>query len=375
MKAGRRVRRGGCQWRLDPPSVIAGVVFLVWMYEKLNSARRVYERFMNYALAIGILVMIIGGILVYGVRMPGNSFKGAPPALTNSEVNLSNRLRNHVYVLAMEIGERNWPCYEALDRARSYIEGQFKKMDLETKSMPYPFQGETFYNVEAILKGSEPSRPCIVIGAHYDSVEGSPGANDNATGVAALLELARLLRLERLSRTIRFVAFANEEPPYFNTGEGMGSIEYVRSFQGPEAAIHCMLSLETIGFYADDQNSQEYPPFVGLFYPNKGNFIAFVGNFGSRRLVRNVVRSFRLGATIPSEGAALPSLIPGVSFSDHRSFWEAGIPALMVTDTAFYRDSKYHLSTDTAERLNYEQMARVVVGLSRAVADLCGEKP
>jgi hypothetical protein len=306
--------------------------------------------------------------------MPGVSFQGAPPPLTESELNVSKRLRDHVHILAMEIGERNRPFYEALDRAKTYIEGQFKQMDLNCTSRPYQFQGATFYNVEAVLKGSEPSRPSIVIGAHYDSVEGSPGANDNATGVAALLELARLLRLERLSRTIRFVAFANEEPPYFNTGEGMGSIEYVRSFQGSMAAVHCMLSLETIGFYTNDENSQGYPPFVGLFYPKKGNFIAFVGNLGSRRLVRKIVRSFRLGATIPSEGAALPSLIPGVSFSDHRSFWEAGIPALMVTDTAFYRDSKYHLATDTAERLNYEQMARVVVGLSRAVADQCCEE-
>ena len=326
------------------------------------------------ALAIGIWVLVIGGILACAVRMPGHSFKGIPQPLTASEIILSNRLRDHVHVLAMEIGERNWPNYEALDRARTYIEEQFRQTGLEVKSIPYKFKGEAFYNVEAMIKGSEPSRPGIVIGAHYDSVEGSPGANDNATGVAALLELARLLSREKLSRTIRLVAFVNEEPPYFNTGEGMGSIEYGRSFQSPKAAIHCMISLETIGFYSDDQNSQEYPPLVGLFYPNKGNFIAFVGNFTSRRLVRSVVRSFRLSATIPSEGAALPSLVPGVGLSDHRSFWEAGIPALMVTDTAFYRDSKYHHATDTAERLNYEQMARVVSGLSRAVSDLCREK-
>ncbi len=246
-------------------------------------------------------------------------------------------------------------------------------MGLEAKSIPYRFEGETFHNVEAALKGSHPSRPSIVIGAPYDSVEGSPGANGNASGVAALLELARLLSLEKPKVTIRFASFANEEPPYFNTREGMGSIEYVRSFQDPRAAIGCMLSLETIGFYSDNPSSQGYPPIVGMFYPDQGNFIAFVGNFGSRRLVRSVVRSFRLGATIPSKGAALPALVSGVNFSDHRSFWEAGIPALIVTDTAFYRDPEYHLPTDTAERLNYDQMARAVVGLFRVVADLSHE--
>lgn len=273
---------------------------------------------MIYALAVGILTMAIGGFLVYGVRMPGNSFRGVPPALVDSEVNLSNRLRDHIVVMVVDIGARNSSCHGALDRARNYIEAQFKQMGLKAKSIPYRFQGETFYNVEATLKGSDPSRPSIVIGAHYDSVEGSPGANDNASGVAALLELARLLSLENPKVTIRFAAFANEEPPYFNTREGMGSIEYVRSFQDPRATIGCMLSLETIGFYTDNPNSQGYPPIVGLFYPDQGNFIAFVGNFGSRRLVRSVVRSFRLGAIIPSEGAALPALVPAVSFSDHH---------------------------------------------------------
>jgi len=292
--------------------------------------------------------------------------------LTASEIILSDRLRDHVHALAMEIGERNWPNYEALDRARTYIKDQFKQTGLEAKSIPYKFQGETFYNVEAMLKGSEPSRPSVVIGAHYDSVEGSPGANDNATGVAALLELARLLSQEKLSRTIRLVAFANEEPPYFNTRKGMGSIEYVQFLKDSKAAIYCMMSLETIGYYRDDKGSQTYPsPIMSLFYPNKGNFIAFVG--GSQRLVRSVVRSFRLSATIPSKGGAFPKWFPGVDLSDHRSFWEAGIPALMVTDTADNRkDSQYHQPTDTAKRphLQYDQMARVVSGLHRAVLDL-----
>ena len=332
-------------------------------------ARRIF-----YALAIGIGVLVLGGILGCALRMPGHSFKGDPPPLTASEIILRDRMCDHVRVLATDIGERNRQNYESLDRARIYIEGQFKQIGLEAKTIPYKFQEKTFYNIEAMLKGSDPSRPDIVIGAHYDSDEDSrsPGANDNATGVAALLELARLLSQEKLSRTIRLVAFANEEPPYFNTRKGMGSIEYVQFLKDSKAAIYCMMSIETIGYYRDDKGSQTYPsPIMSLFYPNKGNFIAFVG--GSQRLVRSVVRSFRLSATIPSKGGAFPKWFPGVDLSDHRSFWEAGIPALMVTDTADNRkDSQYHQPTDTAKRphLQYDQMARVVSGLHRAVLDL-----
>ncbi|HOV86340.1 MAG TPA: M28 family peptidase [Syntrophobacteraceae bacterium] len=281
---------------------------------------------MIWALAIGITVAAIAGILVYGTRMPERSFQGIPPPLTSDEIVLCDRLRRHVHVLATEIGERNRLCYEALERARIYIGEQFSRSGLETRDLPYRFQGETFYNVEVLLEGSEPSLPGVVVGAHYDSVVGSPGANDNATGVAALLELARLLAPHKPARTLRLVAFANEEPPYFNTGEGMGSIEYVRSFPDPHATFFCMISLETIGQYSDQRNSQDYPPLVGLFYPDRGDFIAFVGNLRSRNLVRRAVGTFRLGASVPSQGAALPSLIPGVSLSDHRSFWEAGSP-------------------------------------------------
>lgn len=321
-------------------------------------------------IAIGIWGLIIGGLLMLAIKMPGTSFTGAPTPLSPEEIELSGRLRNHVRMLSKEIGERNWRRYKALDQARAYIESEFKALNLEVRSIPYPFRGDTFYNVEAVRKGKTASRPDIVVGAHYDSVEGSPGANDNATGVAALIELARLVSREEPETTIRFVAFANEEPPFFDTGEGMGSIAYVRSFKNPKAAIQCMFSLETIGYYSDRPNSQEYPPGISRFYPDQGNFIAFVGNTASRRLLLKVITDFRLCATIPSEGAALPEFVPGIDLSDQRSFWEVGIPALMITDTAFYRDPDYHLPTDTPERLDYEKMTRVITAFSAALRRL-----
>jgi Zn-dependent M28 family amino/carboxypeptidase len=307
------------------------------------------------------------------MRMPGDSYDAAPPPLSAEGEALRARLRAHVYELAERIGERNWPHYHGLELARDYIAGEFRRAGYEAALLPFAHRGATFHNVEAVLQTEPTAARCVVVGAHYDSVEGSPGANDNASGVAALLELARRLHGRRLPLAVRFVAFANEEPPYFNTGAGMGSVEYVRSLDDVANRVRAMLSLETVGFYRDEPGSQHYPPLVGLLYPDRGNFIAFVGNLRSRALVRTVVGHFRAVATLPSEGAALPASIPGVSWSDHRSFWAAGVPAVMVTDTAPFRDPHYHLASDTPERLDYGRMARLVEGLAHVVAALAKE--
>jgi Zn-dependent M28 family amino/carboxypeptidase len=188
-----------------------------------------------------------------------------------------------------------------------------------------------------------------------------------------MMEVARLLSGRALPLTVRFVAFANEEPPYFNTKLGMGSVEYAKGLSDSAEKVRAMLSVETVGLYSDSPNSQHYPAVVGLLYPDRGNFIAFVGNLGSSRLVRGALGVFREVATLPSEGAVLPALVPGVSWSDHRSFWDIGVSALMVTDTAPFRDRHYHLPSDTAERLDYERMARLVTGLSQVVTSLASD--
>jgi Zn-dependent M28 family amino/carboxypeptidase len=215
-------------------------------------------------------------------------------------------------------------------------------------------------NIEAELPGR--SAELVVVGAHYDSVSGSPGANDNGSGVAAALELARLMRDSRPERTVRFVWFVNEEPPFF-TGEDMGSRRYVRVLKESGARVAAMFSLETIGYYDDRPRSQRYPPLIAALYPDTGNFIAFVANLASRGVLREALGAFRRHARFPSEGAAMPAFVPGVDWSDHASFWEAGYPALMVTDTAPYRYPHYHLASDTPDKLDYERLARVVTGL------------
>ena len=328
-------------------------------------------------LFVGLCALLVAsavlGPVMWMTRMPGWSHQGVLPELSASEIVLRDRLRKHVHVLARDIGERNWRAYENLERARQYIDEQLSDSGYAVEHQGLEFGGRRYYNVEARLNGSQGPGPCIVVGAHYDSVEGSPGANDNASGVGALLELARELRHRDLPSSIRFVAFANEEPPFFNTREGMGSIEYIRRMSDPAETVAAMVSLETIGYYSDAKGSQTYPPFVGLVYPNTANFIAFVGNLRSRKLVRSVMRTFRENATIPSDGIAAPAVIPGLSWSDHRSFWHAGIPAVMITDTALFRDPEYHLETDTPERLDYDRMARVVSGLV-AVIDALGRR-
>jgi len=210
----------------------------------------------------------------------------------------------------------------------------------------------------------------VIVGAHYDSCF-NPGADDNASGVAALLELARLVRGEPLGRTVKFIAFTNEEPPIFQT-EQMGSHVYARAARARGEDIRAVLVLEMLGYYDDRRGSQQYPPLFGLFYPSQANFISVVSDFGSRRLCRQVSQAFKRASAFPIESVSTFRSIPGVTWSDHWSFWQEGYPAVMVTDTAFLRNPHYHQMSDTWETLDYERMATVVLGLAGALRELGG---
>jgi Zn-dependent M28 family amino/carboxypeptidase len=227
-------------------------------------------------------------------------------------------------------------------------------------------------NVEVSLVGSDNATGPVIVGAHYDSVAGTVGADDNATGVAGVLELARLLQRSKLHRTVRFVFFVNEEPPYFQT-ETMGSLVYARQLRHDHIPVSAMISLEMLGFYSEAPDSQKYPPALGLFYPSHGDFIAFVGNQESRDLVRRSIRRFRESASFPSEGVAALANWPGVGWSDQWSFWQQQYPAIMITDTALFRNPYYHTPLDTANRVDFARMARVVGGVRRVVESLAME--
>src|SRR5262245_18048509 len=285
--------------------------------------------------------------------MPLKSYNGPWIPLSPEETVLRNALWRDVRYLAGEIGDRNWLVYSRLLQAAEWIEASLAQAGYEVRRLSFDIRGRPVDNLEVEIPGHTRREEIIVIGAHYDSVPGCPAANDNGSGVAALLALGRALGNSEPQRTIRMVAFANEEPPFYRSSE-MGSVVYARECHRRKERIVAMLSLETIGYYRDEKGSQTYPPPFSLFYPAEGNFIAFVGNVGSLGLVRKCLATFRRQVKFPSEGAALPEFIPGIGWSDHWSFWRQGYPAVMVTDTALFRYPFYHSSEDTYDKLDYD---------------------
>jgi len=298
--------------------------------------------------------------------MPGSTYSGQLPPLTADERFSARLLEKHTMVLARDIGPRNIWRPDSMSSTVDYLAKVLHDLGYTVHPQKFDSYGVPTVNLEVEIPGSRRAEDIIVIGAHYDSVEGSPGANDNGSGVAALLEMARQLSDARPQRTIRLVFFANEEPPFYYSWD-MGSRHYARRSHNKGEKIVAMLSLETIGCYKFDPGSQRYPFPFSLFYPNTADFIAFVGNYQSRQLVRRLIEVFRHHTLLPSEGIAAPGFITGIGWSDHWSFWKEGYPALMVTDTAFFRSEEYHTPGDTAEKLDYERMARLVNGLTATI--------
>ena len=322
-----------------------------------------------WAVRLAVIPLVILAGIWFVTGMPGSSWSGPLPPLTDKERLIHDNLKHHVTELAGRIGERNVWRTGSMAAAASYIRAEFEAAGYEINIQSFPSRGETLNNLEAVLPGHDAADEIIVVGAHYDSVAGSPGADDNASGVAALLELARLLAGTTLSRSVHFVAFANEEAPFFY-GDEMGSNLYAARAQAQGKRIEAMLSLETMGYFTDEPGSQRYPFPFSLFYPDTGNFIGFVGNLASRALVRQAIGAFRASTPFPSDGVAAPSGIEGIHWSDHWSFWEAGYPAIMVTDTAPFRYPHYHEATDTSEQLDYSGFARVTSGLVEVIGML-----
>jgi hypothetical protein len=316
-----------------------------------------------------LFALPVAGVL-WMTAVPGRSHAGALLPLTPEQVELAARLQTHVRAIASRPHNLGHP--EELERAAAHIEAALEGTGRAVRRQPFSAAGREVRNIEAVVEPAASAAAAgaktLVVGAHYDSHANAPGANDNGTGVAAVLELARLLADLRGtgSLRIRFVLFVNEEPPFFKT-ESMGSLVYARRLKASGEPVLGMLSLETIGFYSDAENSQRYPWPLGLLYPRRGDFVAFVGLVSSRAFVRRTVAAFRALAPFPSQGGAAPGFIPGIDWSDHWSFERVGIPALMVTDTALFRYPHYHSPADTPDKVDYERLARVVSGLERVV--------
>ncbi|HYF14621.1 MAG TPA: M28 family peptidase [Phycisphaerales bacterium] len=308
------------------------------------------------------------------IRMPGRSHTGELSPLTDPQRATADQLRGDVQMLAGTIGQRSTFYPRAFAESAQHIWRELEAAGYTPREHSFVQRGTTVPNIDVVLPGTSHPDEVILVGAHFDTYQGTPGADDNASGVAATLALARHFAGTPQPRTIRFAFFVNEEPPAFWTGD-MGSWVYAKKCRADGDEIVAMLSLESIGYYSDERGSQKYPPPLSLCYPDTGNFIGIVGNVSNRSLVRSCVGRWREQTPFPSQGAALPSLLPGVGWSDHWSFWKEGYPAVMITGTAPFRNPNYHQATDTPETLDYERMARVVDGLDDLVIHLAGGQP
>jgi hypothetical protein len=294
------------------------------------------------------------------------------PALTPAQATLERTLHADIITLAQTIGERNDIRREALKTAADWLARDFARDGYRVERQPFKTPHSTDENVIASLRGpTGQAHEVVVIGAHYDTVMGSPGANDNGSGIAALRAIARAFRGRRTLRELRFVAFANEE--YGFQTEQMGSLVYAKRCRANGDQVTAMLSLETMGYYSQTFGSQHYPmPALAWFYPNRGDFLGVVGNTASLPLARFVATRLRTHTPFPIQWAALPEAVPGAAWSDHWAFWREGYPAILITDTAPFRYAYYHTSQDTPDKLDYSSLTRVVEALMPVVSELAG---
>jgi len=324
------------------------------------------------AVAIVLILMLAAayGALHYTTGVPGRSHSGPLPPLTEEERALAVALKRHIEAIASR--EHNVHRYDELEKSARYIDVTLASYGYSVGRQEFFVDDTAVRNIDVVIepRADIADPEVIVVGAHYDSVVGSPGANDNGSGAAAVIELARLLR-DRAgtgARRIRLVLFVNEEPPYFKT-EDMGSLHYARALAERKEKVVAMYSLETIGFYSSAPGSQRYPAPFNLIFPDRGDFVAFVGTPYARALVWETIRSFRSHTPFPSIGGVAPDIVPGIDWSDHWAFEQFDFPAMMVTDTAPFRYPHYHQFTDTPDKVDVESLARVVKGMERVIRD------
>lgn len=327
-------------------------------------------------LFIGVLAMVNSHLQKSkGPEDPNEEIRLEAAALNRRQVNRET-LEMHLRTLCEKIGERHVGKIGNLEKAAFWIESTLgptnlgyvvKREEYELgTSQPDAEQPDRVRNLVAELPGRSLRDEIVIVGAHYDTVPGCPGANDNGTGLVGLISIAQALAGEQQERTIRFVAFVNEEPPYFQTDE-MGSRVHARGCMEREENIVAMISLDGIGYFSDEADSQQAPPGLEGQFPPVGNFLALVANENSRFLADQGKTVFEATSGVPAVAGAFPESIPGVGWSDHWSFWQEGFPAVMATDTIPFRYEHYHKATDTVDQLDFEQLETVVKGLEEVV--------
>jgi hypothetical protein len=300
-----------------------------------------------------LILLLLAGSLVACVSQPWVSPEPSPEVQVRVDA-----LRRHVRVLAEDHHPRSIDDLRKLEAAGDYVLSELRAAGASPQIQAFDVDGVTHRNF--IARFGPPQGSVLVVGAHYDACGQTPGADDNASGVAGLLELARLLAAYPPRQAVELVAYTLEEPPYFRT-EHMGSFRHARALADSGREVRLMLSLEMIGFFRDTPGSQAFPVAgLGAIYPDTGNFIAVVGGFENFAAMRRI-KALALGASdLPVETINAPRSVQGVDFSDHASYWQFDMPAVMVTDTAFLRNPNYHEAGDTPDTLDYERMAKVV---------------
>jgi hypothetical protein len=278
------------------------------------------------------------------------------------------RLARVVRLLSEEFTPRDHLHPGNLQRVAAFIRNEMERTGAAVTEQRFEVGDRTYSNVLAAFGPDSGER--VVVGAHYDVWEEFPGADDNASGVAGLLEIGRLLGAEAPAGRVELAAYALEEPPHY-AEKTMGSAVHAAGLRARGVRVRAMIALEMIGYFDDRPGSQRFPvPFLGWIYPREGNFIAVVGKLGQGWIVRRVKEAMQEASPLPVHSINAPRLVPGIDFSDHRNFWDAGYPAVMITDTAFYRNPNYHSAGDTADTLDYRRMGQVIDGVHAAVRSL-----
>ena len=329
-----------------------------------QSQRERRRRLIRIVLILCLIIAAFSVVLWFCITQPLLSRPQSRQAVAVDQ----SRLEKDVRELSQQLSPRDQTRPGNLDRVAAYIHDRLAESGGRVTEQPFVIQGNTYRNVICSLGPQSNER--IIIGAHYDAYHEYPAADDNASGVAGLVELARLLSQTKLPLQVDLVAYTLEEPPYFGTPH-MGSVMHAESLRKDGVAVKAMLSLEMIGYFSDAPDSQNFPvSLLRAFYPSQGNFISVVGSIGEGGLVRRVKRAMIASSSLPVYSINAPRFVPGVDFSDHLSYWKAGYDAVMITDTAFYRNHNYHTPNDTADKLDYRRMAMVVAGVYGAVIDL-----
>ncbi len=319
-----------------------------------------------------LLASVIAIALVLGALYTVTTQPLVRPIVTDAPPVSPERLAAHVRMLSETLHPRSIENLTNLEAAADYIHKEFAASGAAVADQWFDAQGERFRNV--IARFGPADGPILVIGAHYDSFETTPGADDNASGVAGLIELAQLLGRHPPRRPVELVAYTLEEPPHFRN-DTMGSARHARSLREAGRDVSLMLSLEMIGWFSDTPGSQAYPiPGMGMLYPDAASFIAIIGRYGDWAHSRKVKAAMMGASGLQVFSMNTTVAIPGVDLSDHHVYWNEGYPALMITDTAFYRNPHYHEAGDTYDKLDYPRMAQVVQGVFAVIQSYAGRE-